>query len=349
MTELAVRRRASAPTRRSRDSDLWWLAAAVGASALLVGFLVTVSLQAAFALVLLVAVVALYVHDRRYGIAALFALWFIAPGLRRVLGAAVGFAENDPLSIAPFLATAAIAGIELSRARLPGHIQRVLLLAAAGFAIGLPVGLAAAPQAAVYAFGAYLAGVSGAVLGARERPLLEDSTLGILGLGRIGQRIAALAGAFGMTVIAWSENLTAEGAAAHGAERVSKHELFERGDIVSIHTLLSHRTRGLVGAADLELLGPGGYLVNTSRGPIVDEAALVAALQGGVIAGAALDVFDVEPLPAGHPLLSTPRTILSPHVGFVSRRAYEIGYGQALEDIVGWLDGDPVRVLNSSS
>ena len=177
MTELAVRRRASAPTRRSRDSDLWWLAAAVGASALLVGFLVTVSLQAAFALVLLVAVVALYVHDRRYGIAALFALWFIAPGLRRVLGAAVGFAENDPLSIAPFLATAAIAGIELSRARLPGHIQRVLLLAAAGFAIGLPVGLAAAPQAAVYAFGAYLAGVSGAVLGARERPLLEDSTL----------------------------------------------------------------------------------------------------------------------------------------------------------------------------
>jgi phosphoglycerate dehydrogenase-like enzyme len=179
--------------------------------------------------------------------------------------------------------------------------------------------------------------------------LLEDSTLGILGLGRIGQRIAALAAAFGMTVIAWSENLTAEGAAAHGAERVSKHELFERGDIVSIHTLLSHRTRGLVGAADLELLGPGGYLVNTSRGPIVDEAALVAALQGGVIAGAALDVFDVEPLPAGHPLLSTPRTILSPHVGFVSRRAYEIGYGQALEDIVGWLDGDPVRVLNSSS
>jgi len=179
--------------------------------------------------------------------------------------------------------------------------------------------------------------------------LLEDSTLGILGLGRIGQRIAALAAAFGMTVIAWSENLTTEGAAAHGAERVSKHELFERGDIVSIHTLLSHRTRGLVGAGDLELLGPGGYLVNTSRGPIVDEAALVAALQGGVIAGAALDVFDVEPLPAGHPLLSTPRTILSPHVGFVSRRAYEIGYGQALEDIVGWLDGDPVRVLNSSS
>ncbi len=179
--------------------------------------------------------------------------------------------------------------------------------------------------------------------------LLEDSTLGILGLGRIGQRIASLARAFGMTVIAWSENLTPESAAEHGAERVSKAELFERSDILTIHTLFSHRTRGLVGAADLELLGPAGYLVNTSRGPIVDEGALVAALRDGVIAGAALDVFDVEPLPPGHPLLSTPRTILSPHVGFVSRRAYEIGYGQAVEDIVGWLDGDPVRVLNSSS
>jgi phosphoglycerate dehydrogenase-like enzyme len=179
--------------------------------------------------------------------------------------------------------------------------------------------------------------------------LLEDSTLGILGLGRIGQRIAALATVFGMTVIAWSENLTQQSAAAHGAERVSKRELFERSDILTIHTLLSHRTRGLVGAADLELLGPGGYLVNTSRGPIVDERALVAALRGGVIGGAALDVFDIEPLPAGHPLLSTPHTILSPHVGFVSRRAYQIGYGQAVEDILGWLDGDPVRVLNSSS
>jgi len=179
--------------------------------------------------------------------------------------------------------------------------------------------------------------------------LLADSTLGILGLGRIGQRIAALAQAFGMTVIAWSENLTDEAAAAHGTERVSKQDLFERSDILSIHTLLSHRTRGLVGARDLELLGPDGYLVNTSRGPIVDETALVAALHGGVIAGAALDVFDIEPLPAGHPLLSTPRTILSPHVGFVSRRAYQVGYGQAVEDIVAWLDGEPVRVLNSSS
>ena len=175
---------------------------------------------------------------------------------------------------------------------------------------------------------------------------LEGSTIGILGLGRIGQRIAALAGTFGMNVIAWSENMTDELAAEHGAERVQKAELFRRSDIVTIHTLLSHRTRGLVGAADLELLGPDGYLVNTSRGPIVEENALIAALRDGTIAGAALDVFDVEPLPPDHPLLSTPRTILSPHVGFVSRQSYQRAYGDAVDDIVAWLDGHPLRVIN---
>lgn len=180
----------------------------------------------------------------------------------------------------------------------------------------------------------------------RTVPLqLAGSTLGILGLGRLGQRIAAIARLFGMTVIAWSENLTAEAAAEHGAELVGKAELFRRSDVVTLHTLWSHRTRGLVGARELEMLGPEGYLVNTSRGPIVDEGALVDALRNGTIAGAALDVFDVEPLPAGHPLLSTPRTILSPHVGFVSRQAYELAYGDAVQDILGWLDGAPVRVL----
>jgi len=178
---------------------------------------------------------------------------------------------------------------------------------------------------------------------------LDGSTLGILGLGRLGQRIASLATVFGMTVIAWSEHLTVEAAAAHGVQRVDKDELFRRADIVTIHTLLSHRTRGLVGAAELEKLGPAGFLVNTSRGPIVDEAALVAALRDGTIAGAALDVFDIEPLPAGHPLLSTPRTILSPHVGFVSRLSYQVAYGQAVEDIVGWLEDRPLRVLNGSN
>lgn len=176
---------------------------------------------------------------------------------------------------------------------------------------------------------------------------LAGSTLGILGLGRLGQRIAALAGVFDMNVIAWSENLTAEAAALHGVERVEKDELFRGSDIVTIHTLLSHRTRGLVGAAELRLLGPAGYLVNTSRGPVVDEQALIAALRDWTIAGAALDVFDVEPLPAHHPLLSTPRTILSPHLGFVSRRSYQVAYGQAVDDIVGWLNGQPVRVLTA--
>ncbi|MGS0686045.1 D-2-hydroxyacid dehydrogenase family protein [Nakamurella sp. GG22] len=180
----------------------------------------------------------------------------------------------------------------------------------------------------------------------RTVPLqLAGSTLGILGLGRLGQRVAAIARLFGMTVIAWSENLTAEVAAEHGAELVGKADLFRRSDVVTLHTLLSRRTRGLVGAAELEMLGPDGYLVNTSRGPIVDEHALVAALRNGTIAGAALDVFDIEPLPDGHPLLSTPRTILSPHVGFVSRQAYEVAYGDAVQDILGWLDGTPVRVL----
>lgn len=177
---------------------------------------------------------------------------------------------------------------------------------------------------------------------------LEGSTIGILGLGRLGQRIAALAKVFGMNVIAWSQNLTESVAAEHGAVLVQKDELFRRSDIVSIHTLLSHRTRGLVGAAELELLGPDGYLVNTSRGPVVQENALVSALRDGAIAGAALDVFEVEPLPAGHPLLTTPRTILSPHVGFVSRQSYQLAYGEAVQDIDGWLRGHPLRVLNGS-
>ena len=174
---------------------------------------------------------------------------------------------------------------------------------------------------------------------------LAGSTLGILGLGRLGQQVAAIAQLFGMTVIAWSQNLTAAAAAELGVQRVEKAELFRRSDIVSIHTVLSGRTRDLVGAAELDLLGPAGYLVNTSRGPIVNQRALVDALTNGNIAGAALDVFDVEPLPAGHPLLTTPRTILSPHIGFVSRQAYAATYGQVVQDIVGWLDGEPVRVL----
>ena len=174
---------------------------------------------------------------------------------------------------------------------------------------------------------------------------LAGRTIGLLGLGRIGEPVARYARAFGMEVIAWSEHLTDQRARECGAELVSKPDLFARADIVSVHVRLSERTTGLVGAAELALLGPGGYLINTSRGPIVDEAALSAALRGGVIAGAALDVYAVEPLPAGHPLRSLPNSVLTPHLGYVSTEGYAVFYGEAVADILAWLDGSPVRVL----
>ena len=174
---------------------------------------------------------------------------------------------------------------------------------------------------------------------------LAGSTLGLLGLGRIGQRVARYARAFDMDVIAWSQNLTAERASASQARLVTKPELFGLADIVSIHLQLSARTTGLVGAPELALLGPAGYLVNTSRGPVVDEAALIAALRGSVIAGAALDVFATEPLPADHPLRSLPNTVITPHIGYVTAQSYEVFYRDIVEDIAAWLDGLPVRVL----
>jgi phosphoglycerate dehydrogenase-like enzyme len=174
---------------------------------------------------------------------------------------------------------------------------------------------------------------------------LAGSTLGILGLGRLGQAVARYAHAFEMNVLAWSPNLTQETAEAHGASLVTRRELFERSDIVSIHMILSERSRGLVGAEELRWLGPKGYLINTSRGPIVDETALVDALREGTIAGAGLDVFDVEPLPADHPLRTAPRTVLTPHIGYVSRESYERVYGDAVQDILAWLDKAPIREL----
>lgn len=174
---------------------------------------------------------------------------------------------------------------------------------------------------------------------------LAGSTLGIVGLGRIGRRIAHYGLAFGMTVIAWSQNLTPEDAASAGVQWVGKEELFRRSDVVTVHLKLSERTVGLVGAGELAALGPRGYLVNTSRGPIVDELALVEALRSGRIAGAALDVFDTEPLPPQHPLLRTPNTVLTPHIGYVSATAYEAFYREAVEDITAWLEGAPVRVI----
>lgn len=174
---------------------------------------------------------------------------------------------------------------------------------------------------------------------------LAGRTLGVLGLGRIGSRVARVAHAFEMNVIAWSQNLTAESASAAGAELVSKRDLFTRSDVITIHLVLSERTRGLVGPAELTLMKPTAYLVNTSRGPIVDQAALIAALREGRIAGTGLDVHDIEPLPVDHPLRSLPGTVVTPHVGYVTRDAYRIFYGEAVEDVAAFLAGKPVRVL----
>jgi phosphoglycerate dehydrogenase-like enzyme len=174
---------------------------------------------------------------------------------------------------------------------------------------------------------------------------LAGGTIGILGLGKIGTQVAGYARAFGMRALAWSQHLTPERSAAAGAEWVEKDELFRRSDAVTVHMTLSGRTRGLVGAPELALLGRRGFLINTSRGPIVDEAALLAALRDGVIAGAALDVFDAEPLPAGHVLRDLPNVIATPHLGYVTEQSYAVYFREVVADIAGWLDGRPVRVL----
>ncbi|ONH51147.1 Lactate dehydrogenase [Pseudomonas cedrina] len=174
---------------------------------------------------------------------------------------------------------------------------------------------------------------------------LYGKTLGILGLGSIGQKVAQFAQVFGMRVIAWSENLTPERAAESGVTWVSKKALFEQADILTIHLVLSDRSRGLVDAQALGWMKPGARLVNTARGPIVDEAALVQALQSGRLAGAALDVFAEEPLPLDHPLRHLPNVLATPHVGYVSEQNYRQFYGQMIEDIQAWATGVPVRVL----
>ncbi|WP_249999070.1 D-2-hydroxyacid dehydrogenase family protein [Actinoplanes sp. M2I2] len=174
---------------------------------------------------------------------------------------------------------------------------------------------------------------------------LAGSTLGVLGLGRLGTQVARIGQAFDMRVIAWSEHLTAERAAEAGATLVSRDELFAAADVLTIHLKLSERTTGLIGAAELAAMKPSAVLINTSRGPIVDEAALVAALTAGTIAGAGLDVYDVEPLPLGNPLRGAPHTVLLPHLGYVTENSYRGMYEQAVEDITAWRAGEPVRVL----
>jgi phosphoglycerate dehydrogenase-like enzyme len=176
---------------------------------------------------------------------------------------------------------------------------------------------------------------------------LAGATLGVIGMGHLGLQVARIGQAFGMRVIAWSQNLDAAVAAAAGVTAVSKEELLRSADVVTIHVRLSERSTGLISAADLALVKPTAYLVNTSRGPIVDEAALVDALYSGRIAGAGLDVFDVEPLPAGHPLRTAPRTLLTPHIGYVTAGTYRIFYTEAVEAIRAFLDGRPIRLLGA--
>jgi len=174
---------------------------------------------------------------------------------------------------------------------------------------------------------------------------LEGLVLGVVGLGKLGQRVANIAKAFGMKVLAWSPNLTPERAKEGGVDYASKADLFGNSDFVSIHVVLSDRSRGLVGAGDIGRMKPTAYLINTARGPIVDQAALLKALQEKKIAGAGLDVFDVEPLPLDHPYRKLDNVVLTPHLGYVSEQNYRKYFPDAVEDIRGWLDGKPVRVL----
>jgi phosphoglycerate dehydrogenase-like enzyme len=174
---------------------------------------------------------------------------------------------------------------------------------------------------------------------------LAGKTLGILGLGSIGQQVARIGAAFGMKPIAWSQNLDAARASAAGASRVNKEQLFQEADVLTIHLVLSERTRGLVGARELALMKRSALLVNTSRGPIVDERSLADALKRGTLAGAGIDVYGEEPMPREHPLLLAPNTVLTPHLGYVTRESYRVYYEGAVEAIRAWQRNAPVRLL----
>ncbi len=176
---------------------------------------------------------------------------------------------------------------------------------------------------------------------------LKGKTLGILGLGKLGARVAKVGLALEMNVVAWSQNLTPARCAEIGVRYVDRETLFKTSDIISIHLVLSDRTRGLVGARELAWMKPTAYLVNTSRGPIVDEKALIKALRAGDIAGAGLDVYDVEPLPRSHPIRKLKNVVLTGHTGFVVKELYALAYGEAVENIKAWMAGKPIRVLDA--
>ncbi len=174
---------------------------------------------------------------------------------------------------------------------------------------------------------------------------LEGLTLGVIGLGKLGARTARIARAFGMKVVAWSQNLTPEKCEEVGVDYAGKEELFRQADFVTIHVVLSQRTRGLVGAKEFGLMKPSAYIINTSRGPIIDEPALLAVLRDKKIAGAGLDVFDVEPLPTDHSLRKVDNVVLTPHLGYVATQNYRVYFDGVVGDIRAFLDGKPVRVL----
>jgi len=188
---------------------------------------------------------------------------------------------------------------------------------------------------------------SGATWQSTIGPDLDGLTLGVLGLGKLGTRTSQIAKAFGMKVIAWSQNLTPEKCKEVGVDHVSKEDLFRQADFLTIHVVLSQRTRGIVGAKELGLMKPTAYIINTSRGPIIEEAALLAALREKKIAGAGLDVFDVEPLPLDHPFRKMDNVVITPHLGYVSQQNYRAYFAGVVEDIRGFLDGKPVRVLTA--
>ena len=177
---------------------------------------------------------------------------------------------------------------------------------------------------------------------------IEGMTLGVIGLGKLGRRVSNVAKAFGMKVIAWSPNLTAEKCKEAGVDFAgSKEDLLRNADLVTIHVQLGDRSRGLLGEKDLALMKPTAYLVNTSRGPIVDEKALIAALKAGRIAGAGLDVFDVEPLPVDHPFRKLDNVVLTPHLGYVSVENYKVYYPDIVANIRAFIDGKPVKVITA--
>ena len=218
-----------------------------------------------------------------------------------------------------------------SRPEPPAELTWALLLALARQIV---------PEASALRAGGRWQSTLGADLGGR--------TLGVLGLGRVGTRVARVAQAFDMDVAAWSENLTAERAAAAGVRLApSRAALLEQSDFVSIHLVLSDRTRGLIGAEDIERMKPSAFLINTSRAAIVDQEALVAALRDGRIAGAAVDVFEEEPLPKDHVLRTLPNLLATPHLGYVTRANYSLFYREAVEDISAFLDGAPIRLLTA--